>query len=1249
MALQKSGVQLVAENESGFLGAMGRAQKSVQGFEGAVGKATPALGGMSFGSLTLATALGGTLVQAASAAVSGFFNLAKSAFQVTAAYETLGVSMQTLLAREIRNAGAATDMATAFDMAAPAARELLGWIEELAIKSPFDQAGVAAAYQTLQVYGFLSLGAEDVADAQAKGVITAQRLTEALINQAAVSSRGSETMGLVAYALGQIRTSGELLMQDLRQLTNAGVDVNAILGEMGYSLADVGKEAINSDEFILKFTETIERDLGGAAERQAGTLSGLANSLSDLGKKYLREFFGPINEGTGKIGGILGAVQPILQKFVDTLLNENVLKGVQTFGLLIGEGLSGGIATLEGILSGLTNTFAAPFTSAASSAFSWGSNIIVQLASGIINAAGSILISAINFVGGILANWFAPGSPPKIAPGLISWGQAAMGEFLHGFTEADFSVLKGIQQPLQSALQVMLQAGDIDAQGLADTYASITAGLAEALANGSDPSEIFDQIAESAGEFGPELAKLAELQFNLAGGVEAVKEAEDALAAARKAEEDAGLAAMQLTQEYNDLLRSGADDATLQAKLAEINAAETAKDLAGEQVDEAETQLDVAKSNLDVMQEQVRLQQELVNQLIELARLQAQAIPPEVPDPAGGGGAGGGAPGTPGLPEITLPDPGEAVASFLDEIIQKIKDAAAQMFQPILDAWNNMVAAVLDAWNNFIGNLNASGLITQLQSIWDSLVSLAQTALSILFEFIQGGLNTIMELWLEHRDQISRIWEKFWNLIQSIAGGILGLIVSNIDERLQEAVGFFETHRQQITSIINLFWSNIKTAFDIGLTAILGFTEDRLDSMQALWDTRGLQILGAVNRLWDNISRVFWEVLGILTDFVETQLLKVQTFWVDHGANVQLVIDRFLLTIGGLFDLFFLYISTAILFWVNYFADLWEEHGDKVTELVQSFLDAISAIFDTILGTIGASFDTWAALFKGDWEGFLQGISDFWEAIWDGVVGYLTASFNTLKTLTSLFVGAIITFFTDLWNTLIGHSIIPEMLDAMSNYFSSTFAYIEAVIFLWINTLKTNIELLKAWWSTTWDDIRQKITDVWDGIVTKVSERAQMIYDEVTGKIQEILDSIGGFVSQFKTAGGNLIDGMKEGVLGAVDSLISAVVKAIQDAIAAAKGALGMDSPSKVFMNIGHNVMFGLAEGIDQEKNAPVSAISDTISAMINPPRVSQAAGNTNNYNNSMSVNFNNNVGSGIDVAALDQHILRVVKQAFQR
>ena len=105
---------------------------------------------------------------------------------------------------------------------------------------------------------------------------------------------------------------------------------------------------------------------------------------------------------------------------------------------------------------------------------------------------------------------------------------------------------------------------------------------------------------------------------------------------------------------------------------------------------------------------------------------------------------------------------------------------------------------------------------------------------------------------------------------------------------------------------------------------------------------------------------------------------------------------------------------------------------------------------------------------------------------------------------------------------------------------------------------------------------------------------------------------LAGFAGDVFSMGSNLIDSMKDGVLSAVGSLIAAVVDAVKSAIDAAKGALGIGSPSLVFMQIGQQMMEGAVVGIAQL--APM--VQAQIQAAVVPGGggVTNVSNVTNNY-----------------------------------
>lgn len=198
-------------------------------------------------------------------------------------------------------------MEEAMQQAGGAAQELLDWITQLAIKSPFDQEGVAIALRTAMAYGFTS--------------DQAKRLTTAMIDFTAATGAGTPVMNQIALALGQVQARGKLMGQEILQLVNAGVPVLDILAQhFGKTTAEVQKMVeqglVPADQAIEAIVSTIENEFGGAAEKQAETWAGLLNTFGDLKEMGLREFF----------GGILRELQPLAVEFANWLQSDGLNK-----------------------------------------------------------------------------------------------------------------------------------------------------------------------------------------------------------------------------------------------------------------------------------------------------------------------------------------------------------------------------------------------------------------------------------------------------------------------------------------------------------------------------------------------------------------------------------------------------------------------------------------------------------------------------------------------------------------------------------------------------------------------------------------------------------------------------------------------------------------------------------------------------------------------------------------------------------
>ncbi|GEM_PF-3215080 len=330
MAIEAARLKAVIEADAGQLESeLQRASKSLEKFASSSKKMESSADGISTGVTNASNALGkfstaasvaiGTLsAQLIGYATKSLVGLGREALDAYASYERLGMSLQSLIAREALASGRAKDMASALQMVGPEARQTLQWLERLAVESPFTSKGVSDAYRMAMGYGFTTK--------------EAKRLTQAMIDFASGSGTTEDAMSRIALALGQIKARGRLAGQEVMQLTEVGIPVDQILARaFNKTTQEIiqmrEKGLIPAEQAIEAIIQTLERDFGGAAKRQTETFSGLISTLQDMKEIGLREFF----------AGTFEAVKPMLVEFTNVFQDAKFRQGLRDVGVSLGE------------------------------------------------------------------------------------------------------------------------------------------------------------------------------------------------------------------------------------------------------------------------------------------------------------------------------------------------------------------------------------------------------------------------------------------------------------------------------------------------------------------------------------------------------------------------------------------------------------------------------------------------------------------------------------------------------------------------------------------------------------------------------------------------------------------------------------------------------------------------------------------------------------------------------------------------
>lgn len=259
-------------------------------------------------------------------ATSGIKGFADKCNKMSGALSTIAAvqlgSVFTGMAGGILNMGIASVQAAAqmrqYEIAfqtmlksAEAGTQMLRDLQQFAAETPFDVPGVVSAGQQLMAFGF-----------------KAEEIIPMLTNLGDAASGlglGTEGVSRLAYALGQMQTSGKLNAQDMMQLTSAGISAWDMLAQAaGKTVAEMkdlcSKGAIDSKAAVQTIVAGMNDQFGGMMAKTSDEVAGLlanieetAGNTSAAVGKYLTEAF--------NIKGILKDVSDRLGEFQQKMQN----------------------------------------------------------------------------------------------------------------------------------------------------------------------------------------------------------------------------------------------------------------------------------------------------------------------------------------------------------------------------------------------------------------------------------------------------------------------------------------------------------------------------------------------------------------------------------------------------------------------------------------------------------------------------------------------------------------------------------------------------------------------------------------------------------------------------------------------------------------------------------------------------------------------------------------------------------------
>jgi TP901 family phage tail tape measure protein len=286
----------------------------------------------------------------------------------------------------------------------------------------------------------------------------------------------------------------------------------------------------------------------------------------------------------------------------------------------------------------------------------------------------------------------------------------------------------------------------------------------------------------------------------------------------------------------------------------------------------------------------------------------------------------------------------------------------------------------------------------------------------------------------------------------------------------------------------------------------------------------------------------------------------------------------------------------------NFFVSAWHAVADPivaawrwVSNVTSTVWNAISGFFTKWWPLLLVIFAPAIALVMALWNHFH---TDIWNALvtaWNAVTGFFSDTWKTISGAATTAWNAVASFLSGVWNAI--SSTATGVWNAITSAASSAWKAVSGAIMVPVRAIWSG---LKAVWgiirtglaiewgwiksaaSTVWNAIKNStinpIMSAWHTLKTIVGNIGTTIYNGMVSAWNSVKD----FGKHFEQIGSDIINGIIHGVSSAASGLYDSLKNVANGALNAAKSALGINSPSKLFRDeIGKWIPAGLSEGID--------------------------------------------------------------------
>lgn len=365
--------------------------------------------------------------------------------------------------------------------------------------------------------------------------------------------------------------------------------------------------------------------------------------------------------------------------------------------------------------------------------------------------------------------------------------------------------------------------------------------------------------------------------------------------------------------------------------------------------------------------------------------------------------------------------------------------------------------------------------------------------------------------------------------------------------------------------------------------ALITFFDNAQKAVQPLADV----VIPALQEAFQQVGEWVTANLPLMQETVETVIGAITEFWTTNHDAIFLVVKTVWENIKSSINIAITAVKAIIETVMHLINGDWESAWNTVKTAAETIWNDIKDVF-------GRTFSALVTILAPILEDLKGALADAWEDIkavaetwWESVKTSIGDIVQELKEAISAKLEEIKTALADAWDSVKG--TVEEKWDAVKTAMTAKWLLIQEDIGLKLEEIKTVL-------SFAWDDVKTTLETKWNDI----KAAAETKFNEVKAAITTFITEFTGLFSgiNLTSIGEAIMEGLRTGIGNRVQSLIDSVTGAVGSIIDAGRAALGIESPSKVFQEIGAATMEGMALGILQAGPQVRAAVESVIESV---------------------------------------------------